>query len=228
MHFCLVHCCHGQQENGQSWIRNCSNARCHFKLECTQQLASAQCLEHGKWLTYKWTFGILSIHNVGTKCTINHQISLISVRILVPSQRLQNTNCLKKKDKMRWNHYRHHRLKDKKQIKKGKKTLYSAHIILTITYNLWLWSHFLDKENKVQQQVTCSRRHSHKVRTRSFNSEPDLAGWVQRSIFYCYVHHLPTSSSCTGRDSLKCISGDYVHLVQRSPAFGSFMSNGDT
>lgn len=40
-------------------------------------------------------------------------------------------------------------------------------------YDSWPWSHFWDEENKVQQLVTCSSWHSHKVRTRSINSDPD-------------------------------------------------------
>lgn len=65
------------------------------------------------------------------------------------------------------------------------------------------------------------------MRTRIFNSEPDLPGWVQRSIFYCYVYHLPIGPRPTERVSLKCISGDHMHMAQGSPVFGSLMSNGD-
>lgn len=122
---------------------------------------------------------------------------------------------------MKWNNYCHHRCKDKKWKKKGKNTLFCIynphnHLWLVIMTPLLRWG------NK-----TCLGWQRHKVRTKTFNSESDLVLWVQRSIFYSYVYHLPISSTPTGRVSLKCISGDHMHMAQGSPVFGSLMSNGD-
>lgn len=58
------------------------------------------------------------------------------------------------------------------------------------------------KDNKVQQGVACSRGHSHKVRTRSFNSHSGLAE-SRGSVFYCYACHLPVSAEEVSQEALK-------------------------
>lgn len=69
--------------------------------------------------------------------------------------------------------------------------------------------------------------HSCKVTTRSFNSDPGL-GEFRASVFYSCVYHLPTNSRSAEGVSLKSVSGDCSHTVQRSPTSGSVVSYENT
>ena len=123
---------------------------------------------------------------------------------------------------MRWNHFCHHIYEDKNKRKKN---------ILLHRYNphnhLWPVTMSPLLMRKRWRRSNIYSWHSHKVTTRSFNSDPSL-GEFRGSVFYSCVYHLPTNSRSAEEVSLKSVSGDHRHTVQRSPTSGSVVSYENT
>ena len=123
---------------------------------------------------------------------------------------------------MRWNHFCHHIYEDKE---KRKKTFYPTDTILTIIYDPWLWTHFLWGQDG--GGVTCTQDTAVKWQPGALIQ---TQVWVNSEVQFSTLVYItyPQIQEVLEGVSLKSVSGDHRHTVQRSPTSGSAVSYENT